>query len=192
MIANFDETEQLFLQHQHEIRDDLVRMLRDEIEMQGHRATGSLIDSVEGVVDATIDGFSTDILHNKYGIFQDKGVRAKNIPFSPGSGKKTSQFITALANWVKLKRITSGLDKDVLGAAFAIAKKMKKEGMPTRGSYRFSKNGRRTGWLKYTTKIYSGAIALRVDNSTEEYLNNLLTGIIDNFIDEYGKIEIAI
>jgi hypothetical protein len=44
--------------------------------------------------------------------------------------------------------------REALSAAFATAKKHKREGMPSRGSYAFSSNGRRTGFVKNTLEQY--------------------------------------
>lgn len=73
----------------------------------------------------------------------EEGVDAENIPYNSSvrTGAKTSQYIQALKNY-SMQRF--GLnEKDALGAAFAIAKKHEKEGMPSQGSNRFSSSGER-------------------------------------------------
>lgn len=189
MALKIQTAESIFFEHQKEIARDFVEVLREELEGQGHRASGRLINSVEDVVAATLDGFNTDILHNSYGRYQNTGVSARRIPFSPGSGKRTSQFINALAQWVKLKKFTSGLDKDILGAAFAIAKKMKKEGMPTSGAFKHSKNGRRTKWLFHSWKVFRKDAFLRMDVATEEYISYLLDSLIESFIAQFSGMD---
>lgn len=163
----------IFNRHYQEIGTWLVELLADELEKQGHRASGNLINSIRFQVQNLLNEIEIEFSFNKYGIFQDRGIKAKNIPFGKGGGR-TSRFIAALIAWVKLKKFTSGLDKDVKSAAFAIAKKMKKEGMPTKGAFRFSKNGRRIGWLTHTVNKNEKAIFNRMDLATEELVSNVL------------------
>lgn len=178
--------ESTFLEHIEELGKDFVERLKQEVEDQGHRATGGLINSIENVVTKKLNQITQDILHAEHGRPQNTGVGPGRIAYYPGSGKKTSKFIQALSAWVRLKKLTSGLDKDVMRATFAIANKMKKTGMPTPNSYRFSRNGRRKGWLTHTIKIFKPQIELRIDTGVEEYIDKLLEAIVDNFIDTYG------
>jgi hypothetical protein len=73
------------------------------------------------------------------------GVTAARIPYTPGSGRKTSKYIDGLINYVKLRMGKS--DKEAKGIAFAIASRHKKEGMPTKASAKFSSTGKRTGFI---------------------------------------------
>ena len=58
------------------------------------------------------------------------GVTASRIPYSRGSGARSSQYIQGLTNYVKRRMGKS--DKEAKSIAFAIASKHKKEGMPTK------------------------------------------------------------
>ena len=128
----------------------LIKGLRKELVAQGHKMTGSLSKSLESEVKAISNGISLIVKGNDYGAVLNNGVKANRIPFSQGSGATSSKYIQGLQRFVKA-RITSN-EKKSLGIAFAIAKTHKKEGMPSKGSLRFSNNGRRTGWIDYAVK----------------------------------------
>ena len=171
---------------------DLVKMLVDELEGQGHRATGKLINSVVHTVNKQLNEAEILIKHVKYGVFQDRGVTPNKIPYNPNrsSGQKTSQFIQALAEWVRFKRIAGGLEKDIMSATFAIANKMKKEGMPTSGSFRFSKNGRRKGWIQQVIKTYGVQIELRTELAFSELYSNALDSKVIELSKKYSTIQL--
>ena len=121
-----------------------------EITKQGHRATGSLIESLEFDVKDIIDGVQLNMYAHKYGIYVDKGVKASRIrhPFAPPR-------IKALMRWVKTKGLASSR-KQVRSIAYAIAWTHKNVvwshgfGMPTRRAMTFSSTGKRTDWINQT------------------------------------------
>lgn len=132
-----------------ELRSFLVNAVTKEYMNQGHDLTGSLRASIETRVEELTgrDGIELQLLYFKYGAFLNKGVKPARIPFSGGRGRGgTSAYIEGLKRFVRLRRMTSGLESEVTSVAFAIARTQKREGMPTRGSYRFSFNNRRKGW----------------------------------------------
>lgn len=118
--------------------------LVDELVKQGHHLTGALEASIGGTVinngaQTSIKGYTAG-----YGVFVNRGVMAANVPFNEGSGAGTSKYITALTNYWKLRGLS---EKQAIRAAFATAKKQKKEGMPTGGSYAFSSTGERKNFI---------------------------------------------
>jgi hypothetical protein len=121
----------------------VVRVLREEYEMQGHKLTGNLSQSISTEAEATATGAVLRVLMLEYGVYLSTGVSASRIPYSPGSGARSSKYITGLTEFAK-KRFGVG-QKEAVGIAFAIARKHKQEGMPTKASFAFSRNGRRTG-----------------------------------------------
>lgn len=140
-----------------QLADKLLQLLRElevearaELRAQGHVATGRGLDSIEGVVtEESVDRLVGCILAEDYLVGPvDKGVKAKNIPFGgrQSSGGR-SQYIQGLLNWIRIVK-PSLSDQERKSFAFAIANKQRREGMPTRGSFAFSNNGRRTGWIK--------------------------------------------
>lgn len=156
------------------ISDRLLKALVKEFIEQGHNVTGKGLASINiKLTPNSIIGEMDD-----YMLIQSKGVRRSRIPYSGGrrrGGK--SQFIQALKGWVKKKGIASN-DKKALGIAFAIAKTMKKEGMPTRGAFKHSKNGRRLDWIDVALLNAEEIIAEELEKQVEQDIN----AIIDKFI----------
>ena len=78
----------------------------------------------------------------------DTGVTAARVPYRRGAGAGESKYIDALIRWIEV--IKPGLgEAETKSFAFAIANKAKQEGHPTKGSFSFTQNGRRTEWVKF-------------------------------------------
>lgn len=106
-----------------------------ELEAQGYRASGKLIDSLESkVTNASFDGLTGVVLVEDYGQFVDSGTKPHLPPLS------------VLIDWANIVR-PSLSDKEAKGFAFAVRTNIGKYGTPTPGSYAFSKNGRRKGFI---------------------------------------------
>jgi len=128
------------------IGNSLVEEIRNQILLQGHKLTGSLSKSVEAKTLTVPDGVVIQFLLNDYGVPVNTGVVASRIPYGTYTGAKVSKYIQGLIRFAKLRfRVT---EKQAKGIAFAIARKHIKEGMPTRGSYKFSKTGKRTEYIE--------------------------------------------
>jgi hypothetical protein len=112
---------------------------------QGHDLTGNAVQQMETQIIMTAEGAVINGLVVDYMIPTNTGVTAARIPYTPGSGRKTSKYIDGLINYVKLRMGKS--DKEAKGIAFAIASRHKKEGMPTKASAKFSSTGKRTGFI---------------------------------------------
>ena len=156
------------------IRRELVQELDDH----GHIMTGRLARSIR--VDVKFLGLSEVSLIGsflKYGEAVETGVKASRIPFTLGSGKTSSKYITGLMRFIRLRRIAQKT-KEVKSIAFVIAKTHKREGMPTRGSRRFSKNSKRRGFVTFTLKRLEDKIETEVSN----IFNRDLTVSIDNIV----------
>lgn len=125
----------------------LIEKLRAEFIAQGHNLSGALVESIESKVEATAGGFAVRFYANDYGVIVNTGVSAERIPYSPGGARRggQSKYIQALIRYAQRRMNLRG--KEATSAAFAIARKHAKEGMPTRDSSRYSTNGRRTGWV---------------------------------------------
>lgn len=124
----------------------ILRVLEEEYEQQGHRLTGNLAKSLETNITSTAVSATVQVLMLEYGRYISDGVPASRIPYSPNSGAKTSRYIQGLTDFAQ-KRFNVG-QKEATRIAFAIARKQKQEGMPTRSSFKYSKNGRRTGAIE--------------------------------------------
>lgn len=128
--------------------DFLKDKIIEEITQQGHVASGKLIASVESVIQDKGSVLVGKILLNDYSYYLDKGVKAEKIPYTRGSGKKSSKYIDDLIAWGAIVKPSLSA-KELKSFAFAVANKHKKEGNPTSGSYAFSKNGRRKAWSEF-------------------------------------------
>ena len=122
-----------------------IRKFQDQIDAQGHNLTGRLKGSFETITTSTDSGIKADIMVEGYGQFVDQGVKANRIPYSGRSGRGgKSKYIEGLKDFF-IKRGRGATE--ALRAAFATAAKHRREGMPTRASYRFSRNGKRTDFI---------------------------------------------
>lgn len=121
-----------------ELRKAIERRVRD----QGHHLTGRLATEIDEKIET--EGTLVSLVGTMvdYARHVEYGVPADRIPFAPGSGAGRSLYIEALIRYAELRGMTNPKS-----AAFAIAMKHKREGMPTAASSRFSKDGNRTGFL---------------------------------------------
>lgn len=130
----------------------LTKVLAEEWEAQGHKMTGAITDTIEYVVKQEATMLTLSGFMNFYGNILAAGTPANRIPFSGRSGRGgTSAYIAALQNYAKQRMNISG-EKESLSVAFAIAHKQKKEGMPTKGSYKYSSTGKRLDWIEEAFK----------------------------------------
>lgn len=167
--------------------DYIVEITTEEFKAQGHNLTGRSIQSIEYIIDRTDNTWTIEVWHDKHMIYLNTGVPASSIPYSPGSGAKSSQFIEALIKWVRLRRIANGYVK-ARRVAFAIANKMKKEGVPTKGAYKFSNNGRRTGWLDYPINNERAEIEDFLYEAYAEFLSNKLMEFLTAIALKYSSV----
>lgn len=129
----------------------ITDLLKAELSAQGHRNTGSLERSFTHEVRRESGMLIGAIKSNEYSIYLEFGVPANRIPFSPGSGAKSSKYIAGLINYFTTKGLAAS---EARGAAFATAHAHKREGMPTRASFAYSSNGRRVGFMRTTLSQY--------------------------------------
>jgi hypothetical protein len=117
--------------------ETMKRMLRDMLleswTAQGHYESGAVVETIEYTIEKIIDTTSLVAYMAPYGVYIETGT-------------SNSRYIEALMNYAS-RRMNANSLKEARSAAFAIAHKQKKEGMPTRNSLSFSSTGRRTGWI---------------------------------------------
>ena len=135
--------------------EEIKKGLQKELQQQGHRLTGALENSLQYEVRTEGNQVIAVMTANDYGVYVEFGVPASRIPYGGnrrgGSGGGKSKYIQGLVRFFELRGV-HGLE--ALSAAFATARKHKREGMPTRSSYAFSENGRRTGFVRATLDRY--------------------------------------
>lgn len=127
--------------------DHLREAFRDELKAQGHYNIGKLSDSIHYEIELISTSIIATMFIEEYGFPVDTGVAAANIPYNRGSGAQSSKYIDGLVAYFKSKGLG---EVEGRRAAFATANKHKQEGMPTRGSFAYSNNGRRTGFNQAT------------------------------------------
>ena len=86
-----------------------------------------------------------------------------------GSGARISKYIQGLKNFARLRFGVS--DKEALSIAFAIAKKHKREGMPTKSSSRFSKTGKRTEAIEDALAEVDDELNKMIEDTLEVIIN---------------------
>ena len=157
----------------------LRNRLGQELLAQGHRLTGELISSLEYKIQTTANGLTLDFFASEYGTYLNTGVPASRIPYTPGrrgGGGGTSAYIQGLIRYTQRRMGLRG--KEAVSAAFAIARKHKREGMPTRASFRFSSNNRRTGWVD----IILEQDEQKINDIVQDWVGRELELLVSNFI----------
>ena len=112
--------------------DQLIKVLDD----QGHRNTGKLQDTMKSTVNQSGGGFEIVITGQDYAKYVDRGIPA-GVWVNVG----------ALQKWVMQKGIATG-EREIKQIAFLIGRKIFQEGSPTKGSWKFSKSGKRDEFIK--------------------------------------------
>ena len=144
----------------------IIASLQKELLGQGHKATGNLINSFEQRVIELPNSIVIEILMDEYGIYVNEGRKT--------GGKKVP--INVLVEWIERKAIASG-DKEVKSMAFAIQNTIHKEGIPTKGSFKFSNNGRRKGFIDFV-----------IDNELDDVYNELEQQVFKGYDDAIATI----
>lgn len=140
-----------------------------EWKAQGHNLTGKAIQELETQIiergnGTVIEGYVVDYMANV-----NSGVPASRIPYSPGSGARSSQYISGLIDYVK-KRMGKS-QREAQSIAFAIASRHKREGMPSKASARFSSTGKRTGFIETALDGIEPKLAQLIEQGIEETIN---------------------
>lgn len=139
----------------------IKKRLQDELKAQGHELTGALSKSIEWNIVVEGDRTTATMYALGYGIIIETGVKANRIPYGGKSGRGgKSKYIEGLIKFFKLKGKS---EREAKSAAFATARKQKREGMPTRGSYAHTRNGRRTGFVTAVLKESIGDVAMMLE-----------------------------
>lgn len=133
------------------IRKDLKAALATEWVLQGHRLTGEFEEEIEVRTIEKDNSLQIDVLMLKRGKALEIGRHRNEIQI-------TGAYIAGLIDYVR-KRMEIIDSKKAKSVAFAIAKTHQKEGMPSKKSRRFSKTGKRTGFVNETIRKNSETFA---------------------------------
>jgi hypothetical protein len=143
--------------------------VKKELQEQGHVLTGALINTIETELQAKRFAIIGLVWLNDYFHYLDRALPADKVPYQPGSGRRSSKVVTALERYWRLRGLSP---KEATRATFATLNKWKQDGRPTRASFRFSKNGRRTGFLAATVE--------RIEAQAEEVLGSIAESTISD------------
>ena len=126
--------------------------LISELTAQGHKNTGELERSIKGQIDGErLQGVALAyIQYLNYGFDKSKASYSQ-VPF--------------LINYFKSKGLN---DKEAKQAAFATVSAWKREGMPTQGSYQYSKNGFRKDVIENLIKATEQQIKTELTNGVHK------------------------
>lgn len=159
----------------------LQKAFRDELAQQGHTLTGKMRDSINYTLTDASDLIVASMFFEDYGFILENGVAANKIPFSGRTGAASSKYILGLIKYFKLRL---GYDeKNAKIMAFKTAMTHRKQGMPSINSYGFSKNGRRTGFVKQAINDNEAYITKLIDIAAT---NNII-GYFDTILDNTAK-----
>lgn len=150
----------------------IKRAIAIEWKRQGHDLTGKAIQDIDSVIRRIPGGEVIDYYIADYMAYNNSGVLDTKIPYTRGSGKKKSKYIAGLTEYVK-KRMRKS-EREAQSIAFAIASRHKKEGMPTKASSRFSKSGKRTGFIEIALDDIEPKLAALIEQGVEESINFVL------------------
>lgn len=169
-----------------QVENEMVKIINDvsDIILQnwkagGHSLTGSFENDLRKEITQLSNKVVGEILLNKYYIYVNEGVAPENIPYTEGSGADHSDYIAGLQLFFQLR---AGLSqKEALGAAFGLAKKHKKFGMPLDKS--------RLGFFTRSMQ--------QADNIAERAITALFASVINNAItslqsETHGEIIIVL
>lgn len=156
----------------------LVEELRKELKGQDHFATGRLDKSISHKVGKFVSGLELQVSYLAYGRFMETGAKVR-FPYA-------RKRINALMKWIRFKRLTSGLDKDVRGMAFGIATKHKKYGFPIPINKRRSHRPPNGRILQFQTQVLEDN-AKRIDDTLTDEVGNKVSATLENMIDRIIK-----
>jgi hypothetical protein len=155
--------------------DMLVTALAATLQQQGHQHTGRLIRSLVHELSAAADVLQLQLYFEQYGVYVDQGVSAGRIPYTAGSGRKSSRYIRALMLWATQRGMVTS-QRQAKQMAFAIAQSHKKHGMPGRGSSAYSATGSRTGFLSANRALP------RVEQQLEQAINQEMEALLQQVL----------
>jgi hypothetical protein len=157
-----------------------ISVVANEWRLQGHELTGSAVKQMETMVRMEINTLIIEGFVPDYMAINNSGVTAARIPYTPNSGRPPSKYISGLIDYVQRRMGKS--EKEAKSIAFAIASKHKKEGMPTKTSAKYSKTGKRTGFIEQAldknsqkfVELIENAITFSVEATIESYYKSIL------------------
>lgn len=122
---------------------EITSLLIEHLKVQGHMHKGKLAQSLRHLVKIVSSATVLSYYGNDYALGLESGISRGRIP-----GVKSAEYkllIRKLTQYFKEKGVLNpGM------VAVRTHRKWKREGMPTSGSYHYSHNGKRTGFISDT------------------------------------------
>lgn len=135
------------------VKSELITQLHE----QGHSLTGALEASITAKAKGElIDASAFSYLHKL-----NEGVRPEDI-------KVNAQALAEMTRYVELRMGYRG--KKASQVAYLILRKQKQEGMPTSGSYAYSRTGERLNSLDNSFENRDAELTEYMVSSTEEFI----------------------
>lgn len=160
----------------------LMNEFKSELKKQGHVNTGKLLNSIDFKIQNILDNTVSTFFFEEYGFIVDNGVSADRIPYSGRTGfGGRSKYIEGLMKYFRSKGFNN---KKAKSLAFATANVHKREGMPTRGSYKYSSTGQRTGFVQ----IAFDNVEVKINDTILRSLENKIQNIVEIYI---SKLNVA-
>lgn len=157
---------------------DYVRgVVRQELKDQGHENTGRLTREAEVKVKATGEIIKGLLFLNDYYVHLEYPLPADRVPYERGSGARSSKVVDALTRFF---RTLGKSPEEAKSASFATLNKWKREGRPTKASFRFSKNGKRTGFLEASVQ----KIESEIIETFGDFADNFVSGAVVNALEK--------
>jgi hypothetical protein len=165
------DTQDIYQRLGEQVGEVVKKAVKQAFIMQGRTLTGALVNSIDYSVNATVTSAFIEFTLLDYGMILNYGVPPNRIPFSPGSGAKSSKYIDGLKMYAKLR--FNANDKEAERIAFAIAHKHKKFGMPL---------DKKTGAVEEGIKESSDEV--------EELISEALTKVINvMFLSSFAEVK---
>lgn len=155
--------------------DHAADAVRAELEGQGHRLTGSLIENLRVEVKVRREAILGLVWLNEYFPYLDRPLSPDRVPYQRGSGRKTSKVVTALQSFWEKRGLSR---KEATRATFATLNKWKAEGRPTKASFKYARDGRRSGFLEYSIQQIREDADRVLGQAAENEIGNALTTAI--------------
>lgn len=158
-----------------------VKEAQQNIQGYGAIATGNLIDGIKPA-DIVIEneGESTtikvNVLLEEYWKFIEGGTKGKESSPAGAKFKAHRPPVPAIMDWIDVKGLSKGNERDDLGFAIAISKSIEKRGIPPKP---FFKEAKETTYEAFENRIMN-AIREDLDEYVEDvlmYYYNILMGL---------------
>jgi len=144
-----------------------------EWRRQGHELTGRAARELETRVRTTSRGVEIQGLVLDYMARVNQGVPASEI-------RVDRRYIQGLVRYARL-RFKAGLN-EAQEIAYRIASAHQREGMPTRGSQRFSATGKRTGFIEDGLEKEDEKIGQLIEAAVDETWNKIITTFFQSIL----------